>query len=152
MHGCRLDSLHEGHETCLVCCCLGCQALLFRMSGSCAKCRQSPPLAGDSWCSGCGAWEVLGKELASRWTGAPGLKVIANDLVLSATREVRALRALGAGLGRAPDLPAAPASGARRAEASEKSAGGSAGLDSPRRRLFACSLRLLLHVRVQGAH
>ena len=44
-------------------------------------------------------------ELAGQWNGPSGLRSIGNDLVLGCAREVRALRALGAGLGRAPSAP-----------------------------------------------
>ena len=85
-----------------------------RMSDRCVKCHCSPRLSGDTWCSGCSAWEALGKELSSRWGGPAGLRVIADNLVLGAAREVRALRGIGAGLARAPasqgaDSAAAPA-------------------------------------------
>ena len=86
------------------CCCLGLK--LLGMS-KCVKCRTSERLGGDTWCLGCSAWELIGKELTNRWSGAPGLRAIADNLVLNAAREVRALRALGAGSGRAPKDPGA---------------------------------------------
>ena len=71
------------------------------MSTKCVKCRFSDRISGDTWCVGCGAWEAIGVELTSNWAGPPGLRAVANNLVLGAAREIRALRALGAGLGRA---------------------------------------------------
>ena len=63
----------------------------------CAKCRESPALEGDLWCLGCGAWEAIGRELSGHWDLA-GVRAIANDLVVNTSRQVRALRSLGAGL------------------------------------------------------
>ena len=82
------------------------------MSSVCNKCRRSPPIDGDTWCVGCSAWESLGKELTSTWSGPLGVKTLANEIVLNAVREVRGLRALGAGISRAPEVarvPSAPA-------------------------------------------
>ena len=70
------------------------------MGEPCRKCRGWRPIAGDTWCIGCGAWETIGQELIGTWSGPVGLRSIANDLVLSCAREVRALRAVGAGIGR----------------------------------------------------
>lgn len=71
------------------------------MSSKCAKCRTAERVAGDTWCIGCGAWEILGSELTGRWPGPAGLRTVAENLVLGAAREVRALRSISAGLGRA---------------------------------------------------
>ena len=68
---------------------------------SCVKCHHSKPLDGDTWCAGCSAWEVIGRELGARWNGPLGLRCIADNLVLATAREVRALRSLGAGFPRA---------------------------------------------------
>ncbi len=83
--------------------------LLFRlivkgsegMPAVCNKCRRVRPQSGDTWCLGCGAWEVIGQELTSVWEGPPGLREVANDLVLGTARSIRALRNLGAGVSRA---------------------------------------------------
>lgn len=75
------------------------------MPAACNKCRTSRPLAGDTWCVGCGAWEVIGQELCGSWQGPGGLKEIANDLVLSTARSIRALRSVGAGVHRASAAP-----------------------------------------------
>ena len=100
-----------------------------QMSGKCNKCHQSERVAGDSWCEGCGAWEVLGKELASRWSGPAGLKTVANGLTLAVTREVRALRSLGAGIGRAPrESGAEPVEAAASEPAASASARAPSGL------------------------
>ena len=84
------------------------------MGEPCRKCKSWRPLAGDTWCVGCSAWETVGLELVGQWSGPTGLRAIANDLVLGCAREVRALRAVGAGFGRAPtasgDPTSAPAS------------------------------------------
>ena len=81
------------------------------MQTACNKCRVSRPLSGDTWCVGCGAWEVIGQELSGGWQGPGGLKEIANDLVLATARSIRGLRSLGAGLHRAPSAgpPTVPA-------------------------------------------
>lgn len=71
------------------------------MSSKCAKCRIAEKVVGDTWCIGCGAWEILGSELTARWPGPAGLRTVAENLALSAAREVRALRSICAGLGRA---------------------------------------------------
>lgn len=73
------------------------------MNQTCAKCRQYVALGRDSWCIGCSALESCQLELSGEWTGPVGLRRIANDLCLNAAREVRALRALGAGISRAPE-------------------------------------------------
>ena len=72
------------------------------MSNLCVKCQQGTKLSGDSWCLGCAGWESIERELSSRWPAPSGLRVIAEDLVLSAARGVRALRAVGAGFAAAP--------------------------------------------------
>ena len=102
---CRLDVLLD--------CCL--TLTLFRlvsfeasrMSSPCVKCRQGQPQPGDSWCLGCAGWEVIERELASRWPLPGGLRVIAEDCVLNAARTIRALRAVGAGSSRALTAPGA---------------------------------------------
>lgn len=86
----------------------------------CAKCRQSTPLEGDSWCGACTAWEALGRDLCAHWDSA-GSRQIASDLVINCVRQVRALRNLGAGLSRAGSVegaaekPRVPAAGETRA-------------------------------------
>ena len=68
------------------------------MGEPCRKCKAWRPLPGDTWCVACSAWETIGLELVGAWSGR--------------AREVRALRAVGAGLGRAPDArSSAPPSG-----------------------------------------
>ncbi len=64
-----------------------------------AKCRQSTPLEGDSWCGACTAWEALGRDLSAHWDST-GCRQVASDLVINCVRQVRALRNLGAGLNR----------------------------------------------------
>ena len=63
----------------------------------CAKCRQVEALEGDTWCLGCSAWEALGRELTGHWS-VPGARLLASDLVVSCTRQVRAIRGFSAGL------------------------------------------------------
>ena len=73
------------------------------MAQVCNKCQQSPPHLGDSWCLACSALEALGAELRQSW-GNPGSRAVAQDLLVSAVRQTRALRRLslsGAGGGRA---------------------------------------------------
>ena len=57
----------------------------------CARCKRSPPSGGDTWCLACSGWEALGVELGFQWTH-PALRAVATDLVVSAVRQVRALR------------------------------------------------------------
>lgn len=61
---------------------------------TCNKCRQAARHASDSWCLACSAWEQLGAELALTWA-TPGARLLAQDLVVSAVRQVRAVRRLG---------------------------------------------------------
>ena len=85
----------------------------------CNKCNQGEPHLGDSWCLACSAVEALTGELRSAW-GAPGSRLLANDICVSAVRQIRALRRLGiagAGKGRA----ASPRKGAERGRASSAS-------------------------------
>ena len=84
----------------------------------CNRCRQAIPTTGDSWCTGCAAWEAAGRELAGHWDHT-GCRAIAEDLLVNCTRQLRALRNLGAGLVRTvprpPSVPRAttPSSGHR---------------------------------------
>ena len=57
----------------------------------CARCRRVSPTAGDTCCLACSAWEAIGNELSFSWSH-PGLRTVATDLVVSAVRQVRALR------------------------------------------------------------
>ena len=57
----------------------------------CARCRRVSPSSGDTWCLACSAWEAIGNELSFSWCH-PGLRAVATDLVVSAVRQVRALR------------------------------------------------------------
>ena len=72
------------------------------MSDRCNKCKVSFRIGGDTWCVGCSAWETIGNELTSQWSGPFGVRRLADDVALSAARQIRALRALGAGVSRAP--------------------------------------------------
>lgn len=76
------------------------------MSVRCNSCGQADPYLGDSWCLACSAIEQLRGELRSAW-GAPGSRSLAQDVLVSATRQVRALRRLGiAGAGKSrPSVP-----------------------------------------------
>ena len=71
---------------------------------SCNRCRQVPPAEGDAWCGACLSWESLGRELAGGWDQA-GCRAVAADIVINCTRQIRALRSLGAGISR--DHPSA---------------------------------------------
>ena len=74
------------------------------MSTRCNKCGQTEPYQSDSWCLGCSALEALGSELRSGW-GTTGTRALATDLLVSAVRQVRAVRRLGlAGAGRSRAL------------------------------------------------
>ena len=108
----RFDCLDESH----------CFSRLFRLKANqqmgeryCNKCRVSRPAEGNAWCLGCLSWETLERELTGSWSGPTGLRVIADNLVLGAAREVRALRALGAGLSQAPSASAGNLPGGTRA-------------------------------------
>ena len=84
----------------------------------CAKCRGFPAQEGDSWCTGCIGWEALGRELTANWDSEGGQHV-ANDLVVSTCRQVKALRSVTAGLSRSG--PASHSAGKSRARAPERS-------------------------------
>lgn len=88
------------------------------MGDRCNKCKVSFRVGGDTWCTGCAAWETIGLELCNSWSGPGGLRRIAEDIVLSAARQVRALRAVGAGSSRAP--AAGASSGVKAEEEEEK--------------------------------
>ena len=79
----------------------------------CSKCRQSPASEGDLWCNACTAWEALGRELCANWEQT-GVRIIAADLVINVTRQVRSLRSLSAGL--ASEAGRAPRAGTGRAQ------------------------------------
>ena len=63
----------------------------------CTRCKETEAETGDLWCLGCIGWESLGRELAGHWDNKGG-RVLANDLVINCTRQVRALRSLTSGL------------------------------------------------------
>ena len=78
------------------------------MTARCNKCGQGDPHGSDSWCLACSAVEHIVGELKASW-GTQGSRAIASDLLVSVTRQVRALRRLGiAGAGRGrPSVPEA---------------------------------------------
>ena len=91
----------------------------------CNRCKQVPAAEGDTWCNACTSWEAAGRELAASWD-SPGCRLVAADLLLNTTRQIRALRSLGAGLARAePSSPpvAGPPAGSRRAEDEPRGSG-----------------------------
>ena len=94
------------------------------MSSKCAKCKLADPASSGTWCLGCSAWEAIERELTGKWSGPAGLRTIAENLVVSAAREIRALRALSAGLGRAQ--------GELRAGAPDSATAGDSGAGSHR--------------------
>ncbi len=91
------------------------------MSERCNKCKVSFRSGGDTWCTGCAAWETIGLELCNSWSGPAGLRRIAEDIALSAARQIRALRAVGAGSGRASTAPSS--AGVRGVEVKEEKLG-----------------------------
>ena len=62
----------------------------------CSKCRSWVNHPGDSWCIGCTAASELALELQRTW--AAPVRRIAHDILVGATRQVKALRSFGAGL------------------------------------------------------
>eukprot|EP00438_Fugacium_kawagutii_P023131 Skav208788 [mRNA] locus=scaffold931:264665:267248:- [translate_table: standard] len=92
----------------------------------CAKCRQVPPNEGDTWCLGCSAWELIERELKSRWPGAQGLRQVAENLLVSAAREVRALRGISLGTSRPLEPAGAPPRAVSAAAKAEETAGATA--------------------------
>ena len=66
------------------------------MSGTCNKCKQSPPHTSDSWCIGCCALEALTHELSAGW-GTQGPQAVVHDVLVTAVRQTRALRRLSQG-------------------------------------------------------
>ena len=63
----------------------------------CNKCRAAPPYQDDTWCLACSAVESLSADLKSRWE-FPGLREAAEEGIISAARQVKALRKLSTGL------------------------------------------------------
>eukprot|EP00435_Cladocopium_sp_Y103_P020574 s1949_g5.t1 len=84
----------------------------------CNKCRQLEPHEGDTWCLSCSAWEQLGVELAAQWNN-PNLRATAGDLVISLTRNIRALRSYAGSLKSAGDRQASR-TGAQASQAAPK--------------------------------
>ena len=82
----------------------------------CAKCKSTLSRVGDTWCLGCSGWEPIGLELSSSWS-SPGLRRIADDLVVQTARNLRALRSTGAGSGLAPPPEVSAASVSEKAPA-----------------------------------
>ena len=72
----------------------------------CAKCRQGPCFESDSWCIACTGLEAIGVELSGNWL-TQSHRAIAEDLVVSTTRAIKALRNLSGGLRSAGDSLAA---------------------------------------------
>ena len=64
---------------------------------ACKKCRQGVRSAGDTWCLGCRALEVAQLELGRRWPNQ-GARDLAEEILLSATRQIKRLGELGPGL------------------------------------------------------
>ena len=60
----------------------------------CNKCRSGSRADGDSWCWGCRAVEALQLELNRRWASGEA-RELAEEICLSAARQIRALGALG---------------------------------------------------------
>ena len=85
----------------------------------CARCRQCTAGEGDLWCLACTAWEALGRELCGNWD-LPGVRVIANDLVVNTARQVRSLRSVGAGLSASVERADLAGSGRARSAASHE--------------------------------
>ena len=63
---------------------------------ACSRCKRWAAQSGDSWCAGCTATEAVQTEWGKAWQ--PAYRRIAQDLVISTARQVRALRNLAAGL------------------------------------------------------
>ena len=85
---------------------------------TCNRCKQTQPLEGEAWCGACSAWESLGRELTVPWDQA-GCRAVAADLIINTSRQVRALRSLGAGISRSTQSAGASradSAGNRRAE------------------------------------
>ena len=61
------------------------------MTLHCNRCRRVQALAGDTYCLSCSAWESLGRELQASWP-IEGIRSIVTDLIVSVTRQARALR------------------------------------------------------------
>lgn len=94
---------------------VACCSRLMPSPQVCAKCKQIPSAEGDSWCSGCSAWEFIGREISANWD-LPGARLLASDILVSAARQVKALRSLSSGVAREPIAPVA-AGGTRAASA-----------------------------------
>lgn len=101
----------------------------------CVKCKTSSAAEGDSWCNGCSAWEFIGRELTASWD-SQGSKLLANDIAVSAARQIRAVRSLAAGLVRQGET-AAGESPAVVGSSTSARAGGGERESLPRRRSSA---------------
>ena len=67
------------------------------MSGPlCARCKRWVSQSGDSWCAACTATEVIQGEWCRTWQ--PAYRRIAQDLVISVARQIRAIRSVAAGV------------------------------------------------------
>ena len=80
---------------------VACCSRLMPSPSVCAKCKQVPSAEGDSWCSGCSAWEFIGREISATWDVA-GARLLASDLLVSSARQIKALRSLSSGIAREP--------------------------------------------------
>ena len=56
----------------------------------CTRCKRWAAQSGDSWCAACTATEAVHNEWGKTWQ--PGYRRIAQDLIISAARQIRALR------------------------------------------------------------
>ena len=86
---------------------------------SCAKCKECPPHEDDTWCLACTAWEALGHELCATWN-QPAIRSIATEVVVGATRHIRALRSLARSINSAGDRSRAPSRVVERASGSRQ--------------------------------
>ena len=80
---------------------VACCSRLMPSPQVCAKCKQVASAEGDSWCSGCSAWEFIGREISATWD-LPGARLLASDLLVSCARQIKALRSLSSGISREP--------------------------------------------------
>ena len=64
---------------------------------ACAKCKQGIPLEGDTWCLACISWEQIEIELNSPWHSR-GVRDLGTEVVVTAARQLRALRNLSSSL------------------------------------------------------
>ena len=80
---------------------------------ACAKCKQGVPFDGDTWCLACISWEQIEIELNSPWH-SKGVRDLGTEVVVTAAKQLRALRNLSSSLRSAGESRSAASQGDKR--------------------------------------